>query len=128
VYNILATDVTMQTYIPAGGWYAFQSVDTPPTDQFGIIKWDEEQPGVVRTRGIQRVTLWVYDVAGDYTRIDQAILRAKTLLTSAVHVAGADGRTLTQADWRGDSQDLFDDAWERIVRTSSFDIVSRPSP
>lgn len=125
VYTMLSSDATLQSL--GASFYAYQAVDTPPTKPFVVIRWDDTQPGVVRGRGPINVTFWVYDEPADYARIDSIISRIKTLLLGATHVAGSDGITLTTAQWRSDSQDLYDDVYECIMRQTSFTIVARPS-
>jgi hypothetical protein len=125
VYNLLANDATLLSY--GLSVYGFQAVDTPTTKPFVVLRWDSTQPGVVPTRGTTGLTCWVYDSPADYMRIDDIVLRIKTILTEAVHVSGADGFILTQARWTSDSQDLYDDIYECILRTTSFDVVARPA-
>jgi len=120
--NILANDATMQTYIASDDWYAFSAPDTPPNDTFAVMRWDATIPDV--GPGSHNVTLWVYDVLGDYSRVDAIIARAKDLLAAAVHVSGPDG-FITQAQWTGDSQDFSDDVYERVVRTSTYRVGVR---
>jgi len=125
VYTLLSADATLQS-IGLTNVYAFQAVDTPASKPFLVTRWDDMQPGVVASRGPQQLTLWVYDRPADYTRIDSIIARVKNILLGAVHVSGEDGMVLTQARWTGDSQDLFDDVYECVLKTSSFDIIARP--
>lgn len=105
------------------------SMDTPLQRPFIAIQWQEMPQGLSwdRPYGPRRLTIWVHDTPGDYQRIDSIITRLKKLLTESVHVAGADGLTLTQCDWRGDSADLQDDGHDTFTRNSSFDVVARPS-
>lgn len=125
VYTLLSTDATLLSY--GVSVYGFQAVDTPATKPFVVLRWDSMQPGSVLTRGAVGLTCWVYDTPADYMRIDDIILRIKTILTDAVHVSGSDGFILTQARWTSDSQDLYDDVYECILRTTSFDVVARPA-
>jgi hypothetical protein len=106
--------------------YAGNSVDTPAENAFIIVRWEETPQAFGRT-GKQRLTIWLHSRDRDYADIDTGLEVVKNLLESAVHLPGADGWTLTQADWRGDSQDLYDDGYETITRNSAFDVVSRYS-
>ena len=128
IYTIIKTDATLSTTYQLDDVYSFQGVDTPTPDKpFIVARWGTTEPGATFGRGPARLELWVYDRPADYTRIDAIIARIKTLLTNAVHVAGTDGYTLTQATWMGESEDLYDDVYERIVKTTSFTVVSRPT-
>ena len=126
VYTLLTTDDELAA-LGLAAVYAFQAVDTPNSKPFVVTRWDEVQPGVVPSRGPQSLTLWVYDTPADYARIDSIIARAKDILLDAVHVDGSDGMTITQVRWTGDSQDLYDDVYGCVVRTSSYDVIVRPS-
>lgn len=104
--------------------YASNSVDTPGDHQFIIVRW-EDMDQQFATFGPQRLSIWLHTRDQDYTDIDSGLERVKALLGEALHVPGGDGWTLTQADWRGDSQDLIDDGFGTLTRNSSFDVVSR---
>lgn len=104
--------------------YASNSVDTPAEHKFIIVRWEETNPQF-GDRGPQRMTVWAHTRDHDYSDIDSALERVKLLVTRSVHLVGGDGWVLTQADWRGDSQDLVDDGFGTLTRNSSFDVVSR---
>ena len=104
--------------------YGSQAADTPDEERFVIIRWQERNVAF-GNRGVQRVTIWFHDRDQDYAVIDKAIERTKDILAAATHVAGADGWILTQADWRGDSQDLIDDGFRTQTRNTAFDVASR---
>jgi hypothetical protein len=128
VYTLVNNDATLDS-IGLKKVFAFQAVDTPAASDkpFVVIRWDVMDPGVVASRGAHVVTFWVYDVPADYARIDSIIARIKTLMLGAVHVIGNDGMTLTLAEWTGDSEDLFDDVYSCVLRTTSFRVISRPT-
>ena len=126
VYSLLSTDSALQS-LGLQRVYAFQAVDTPVESPFIVTRWDEMQPGVVASRGPHNVTFWVYDAPADYARIDAIIARVKDILIGATHVTGADGYVLTQARWTSDSQDLYDDVYDCVLRTSSFEVIARPA-
>lgn len=104
--------------------YGSNAVDTPPEQRFIIVRW-EDTTRAFGHHGPQRVTIWFHDRDQDYARIDAAIEHVKTRLAAVVHRYGADRWIMTQADWRGDSQDLIDDGFRTQTRNSGFDIVSR---
>lgn len=104
--------------------YGSNAVDTPTEEMFLIVRWEDQTPQF-GNRGPQRLTVWAHSKDRDYSPIDLALGVVKDLLGGATHLAGADGWILTQADWRGDSQDLYDDGFGTITRNSGFDVVSR---
>lgn len=100
---------------------AVDSIDERP---FIILRWEEveRQFGL---KGKERLSIWVHDTPGDYGRILSILDLIKAALADAVHVAGADGYTLTVADWAGRSADLYDDGYKTITKYDSYDIVAR---
>lgn len=127
VYNLVNTDTTIAPMVSEV--YAFGSIDTPETlsEAFIVIRWGGANPGAVKRRGPVQVTFWVYDKMADYTNINLIIERLKTIMLAATHLAGADGWTLSMAEWSGESEDLYDDVYGCIVRTVTFTVVTRPS-
>lgn len=117
------TLVTNATTFP---WYEANSTDTPQTSggMFGILQWEETVKDV---RPLELVTLWVHDVPGTYDRIRAALTQIEDALAGAYHIPGSDGWTLTMADWRGRSPDLYDDGYKTVTKNTAFTIVARPS-
>lgn len=104
--------------------YGTNAIDTPEADRFCIVRF-EEKTQAFGLHGTNRVSIWVHDRDRSYDVIDEKLDEIKDALTSAVHVPGADGYTLTQANWRGDSVDLYDDGFRTCTRNSGYDYVSR---
>lgn len=104
--------------------YPTNAVDTPAEQCFIVIRWDtrDQQFGGTGTQGC---TVWAHDRDRDYARIDQVLARVEDLLASTIHRAGEDGWTLTQADYRGQSPDLFDSGYDTCTRWSEFQIAAR---
>ena len=125
VYSLLSTDPELAAL--GVKFHGFQAVDTPSERPFATIRWGTEDPGARRDRGAQGLTIWVYDRPASFIRIDAVIRRIKEVLLDATHVPGDDGLTLTQARWVSDSQDMFDDIYGCLLRTTSFDVLSRAS-
>lgn len=107
-----------------GAVYAANAVDTPAESLFLIVTWDVKAVAFELT-SVTRLTVWAHDKDRDYGRISDVLRRARDILTGAVHVAGADGWTLTQADWRGEGPDLYDQGYETCTRYSDFTVASR---
>lgn len=71
----------------------------------------------------QSVDIWAYDRNHDYTRIDNILLRVKSLLAAVTAVRAMEGY-VTQIDYEGSSPDLRDDGYEAITRNSSFTVIA----
>lgn len=132
VHTILTTDAASAAPGSLGDLgvqhvYAANAVDTPAEACFVVIRWGDTQRSF-GTRGPGLVTVWAHDTDRDYGRITDVLARVRALLTTAVHVAGADGWTLTAADWRSDGPDVFDPAYGTCCRWSEFTTASRQEP
>lgn len=101
-------------------------VDTPTERPFLNLIWGDTGEGlaVVKRR---LLTVWVHDNPGDYWRIDQILVRLRSVLTgieaTAWTEAGGQSGWVTAVRWEGDSGDLTDDGHGTIVRTSSYSII-----
>lgn len=128
VYSLLVGDTQLSALgIDAGSVFSNHGTDDPPRKPFMILRWEETQArwGLRNSPGKQVLTIWVHDQSGSYGRINLVLKRVQEILANAFQVEGSDGRVLTQADWRGDSADLWDDGFRTITRNSAYDIVSR---
>ncbi len=133
VYTLVSTDATVQSLgIPVGAVYASNAQDTPQdeSEMFVILRWEEKTvtfgDNVLGThKGTQFLSVWVHSRGRAYDPINAVLARIKTILTSAVHVLGADGVTLTQADYTGESGDLYDDGFHTLTRYHSYRIACR---
>lgn len=106
--------------------YGSNAVDTPDETLFIVVRWDAST-AAFKTRGSDRCSIWVHDKNRDYGRINAALRRVKDLLTDTTHRVGADGWTLTTAEWNGEGPDLFDGGFNTITRFSDFTVVGRYS-
>ena len=96
-------------------------VDTPQDRPFLQLRWGPNTIGLdVSTR--RSLVIWVHDQPGDYTRIDDIILRLRSLIPSLVLSQDAQG-WLQGVRWEGDSEDLTDDGHRTIARNTSFTLV-----
>lgn len=107
-----------------GAVYPTNSVDTPQEDLFIVIRWDPTTRAFGAV-GSDRVQIWVHDTQRDYGRINDCLRRLKDLLPAQVHLEGADGYTLTTAEWNGEGPDLFDGGYNTVTRYADFTVVSR---
>lgn len=96
-------------------------VDTPQSRPFLQLRWGVNAEGL-DTSTRRSLVIWVHDKPGDYTKIDQIILRLRALLPSLVPSRDAVG-WLQGVRWEGDSEDLTDDGHKTIARNTSFTLV-----
>lgn len=129
VYGLLVGDTTLSALgITAGTIFPTNTIDDAPRDTaFLVVRWEETTPrwGLSGSPGATDLTLWAHDHGGSYARINAILKRCKEILEPAAHVAGSDNQVLTQADWRGDSADLYDDGYRTLTRNSAWKIISR---
>ena len=123
LHSLIATDPVLLT-IGLEKVYATNSVDTPPEQFFIVVRWDNVTRAF-KTKGSQRVSVWVHDKQRDYGRINKALKRLKELLPGTVHREGSDGWILTLAEWEGEGPDLVDGGFHTITRYADFTVVSR---
>lgn len=124
IYNLLSSDSQLLA-LGVEEVYASNSIDTPEENIFLVLRGETGESRAYGSRAVEHLTVWVHSKDRDYSTLDLILKRVKTLLGSAVHLAGSDGWTLTQADWRSDSADLVDGGFHTITRYSDFAIVSR---
>lgn len=123
LYTLLDTDSTLAS-LGVQEVYPTNAVDTPEEECFLVIKWDPTRAAFGNI-GQDRVQIWVHDKDRDYGRIGAILRHLRDLIPAQVHLAGADGRTLSTAEWRGESQDLFDDGYGTCTRYADFTVASR---
>lgn len=124
VYGLLTSDATLNT-LGLGDQSTFLShdVDTPLVRPMMILRWQNTDPGVgaVNRRVLQ---VWIHDEKGDYTRIDAALERVRTVLTNVAGAnAGAANKWVTQINWNGDSDDLTDDEAGTFTRWGMYTLT-----
>lgn len=124
VQTLLDTDTEL-TSLGFSTVIAANSVDTPPDKRFLIVKWLDTPPPAFGSTGVDALQVWAHDTDRDYTYIGKALRRVRDILLDAVHVAGADGVTLTVADWAGEGPDLYDSGYQTCTRYADFSVVSR---
>lgn len=121
VFQAIIADATLNGYgINAPSSFAVD-VDTPQARPFLQLRWGRNSEGL-DTSTRRDLVIWVHDEPGDYTRIDNIILRLRTLLPSLVPSSDANG-WLQGVEWTGDSEDLTDDGHRTIARNTGFTLV-----
>lgn len=108
--------------------WASNALDTPPREHpFIVINVDLTEK-VFGTTGVETVSYWVHlpkDKGRDYSVIDLAIEQIKMLMSEVMHLAGADGWSLTAGTWVDTSRDLTDDGFNTIVKYVTFRTATR---
>jgi hypothetical protein len=96
-------------------------MDTPQGRPFLQLRWGRTDPGLdVVTR--RNLVVWVHDEPGDFTRIDDIVLRLRPLIVGLIGLANGLGHVVG-VEWTGDSEDLADDGHRTIARWASFVLV-----
>jgi hypothetical protein len=96
---------------------------SPQVRPFAVVKWGNETPFIGRV-GSSTLELWVYDEGSSYSRINDIISRAITVLCEDnVDIAGADGSRFSTARWGGTSPELYDDIYKCVVRFATFTVI-----
>lgn len=121
--HLLETDADLSN-LGVTAVYPTNTVDTPHDQLFLIVRWDPTTRAFGSV-GQDRVQIWVHDRRKDYGRVTACLARLRELLPATVHLAGADGWTLSTAEWAGEGPDLFDDGYKTVTRYSDFVLVSR---
>lgn len=104
-----------------------------PTDEmFLVLAWETEDTALRGddnfTRGFRPFTIWMHiyrEFSTDYTRIDSINNILDDVFENMIHVAGADGQTVSLVEKAGRSRDMRDDAYQTICRSASYRVLSR---
>jgi len=128
VVDILGTDPQLNMLgFEADAISSSNATDTPSRDKpFVVVHWDDMP--LSGGRPVHMVSIWFHvpkDHEQDYGRIDMAIIRTTEIMTSAEHVEGDDGWSLTSASFTGASPDLLDDGYNSLTRYAQFRCACR---
>lgn len=131
VWNALTTDPLVMEKVPVERFFVFSSAgvlgrEPIPQTQDGlwaIAVWGTNVPppfpdANVTTRSL-RVS--VYDAPGSMLEIEEALLRVRRRLVSSPPLRDALSVVFDVA-WTDDTEDLFDDTYNAVFRTSTFQI------
>lgn len=135
VYDALINDVDLQ----AAGFDVdsilvnYDGDQRPNDEMFMVLSWGPEAVELrgddgQTTRKSRPLDIWVHcyrEFSTDFVRIDNTFKTIDNIMSSMVQVTGADGYTLTMAEFTTASRDLKDDTYQTICRSSSYKILSR---
>ncbi len=112
---------TLTNIVPTTSIFAAGSLTSiPQTRPFLIIKIGLASPELKDEVNATDLTISVHDAVGTYTNIDTVLSILRNALEGQVSDAGG-----VYCIWRGDSDDLSDDALETIYKTSSYSLIGR---
>lgn len=125
-YDLLAGYAPLTALISVGKMFERGAVEAalPAEPPFLIYTFTNVNS---EPRAISGVQVWVYDVRGDYSRIEAVLRTIRTRLSdfpeqSRIRSDGSIVR-LMQADWQGDSGDLFDDVFRCNTRNGTWRLI-----
>jgi hypothetical protein len=121
IRSAIIGDATMNGLGIVGANAFAVDVDTPQTRPFLQLRWGVVTPGIAVVNR-RFLVVWCHDKPGDYSRIDQMLLRLRALLPTIVGISDSSG-SVVDIEWTGDSEDLSDDGHGTIARTASFTVV-----
>lgn len=106
--------------------YAMQGSRSAPADGcFLILRWEE----TLETVGdVEVLTVWSHRsrTAGvDFTMHKTILERCKNLLENSIHLAGSDGRIMTQAKFKGMGPDSADEGYDTTAKYAIFEINNK---
>lgn len=129
VFDLLTGDPALNNLgITADTVWPAQAVDVPPRDgPFLILRWEEESVTFNMFGRAEVLTIWAHhsrESLRDFAPLVAILNRVTEVLTSAMHVEGADG-TLTTVDYNGMSPDLNDEGYKTITKNAAYKVLSR---
>lgn len=125
VYDLLRLDTAMNGFGfgPDNVYPNYGAVDPPQYERFLIIRWGARAPGMAGVHPVD-VSLWFYELDPDYTNINNAIKRCRSLIPGLISSSTGDGGWIVGVEDTGDSPDFFDDAWKRYTRNGTYRITA----
>lgn len=123
LYQILTNDLALRQQIPVERWVEGGNDLTNMPRPFAVLRQLPANPGIGGTYRWS-CEVWVYDNAGDYTRIDSILDRVEEVLRETVGVKTL-AHSLTVVDFAGRSADLVDDVLRANTRNSGFQLIGR---
>jgi hypothetical protein len=97
-----------------------RTVPSPNNKLFVIIRWETTPPGPA---AVTTFSVWVHqplELGDSFNNINAALERIRNILQAAVHVPGADGKKLTQANFQGYGGDQYDGGYNTITKYAAF--------
>lgn len=124
VYNLLRG---VSVDIPDDRIKQLSSLDVAPEKPFMVYRLTGNGSGVTRRSPSKQVRLevWVHDVPGSYTRIDDVLRAVEDKFKTVQHVSFRANESISQIDFDTRSPDLDDSGFRSICRMSSFTLIGK---
>lgn len=100
--------------------------DAHAGDLFLVLRWGVVAPGIARVNRPD-LSCWVYNRQPDYVPIIGALDRIRILLATLAGTRINDTEAVVDVEFRGDSDDLYDDGYRAYVRYSNHTITASGS-
>lgn len=124
IYSMLTTDARLHAIgMTSATTYGSATMQSPSEQLFTVLKYGDDTAflGMLSTQSLE---VWVYDMPGSYSRINNVIDIVKQILTvENVDVVDEDGGRFSQARWMSTSRELYDDIYKRVTRFATFNVV-----
>lgn len=134
VLSALRDDISFNSLVPTQNIVMNYRGEGRPSNltpgPFIVLRWGSGLVDDAVKRGPRELQVWVHvpeEQSTDYSRIDQIMFAAKSLLTALSDTPGGDGLTVTACDFTGESDDMRDPGFETIMRYMTFRVLSRPT-
>lgn len=135
VLGKLRGDTALNTLVPPANILTNYSKEGRPSNldpgMFMILRWGDQRIDRSVNRGPRDLTIWIHcprEKSEDFTDIDSVLPHLDRILLPLEDEPGGDGYTVTDISPAGGaSGDLTDPAFNTIVRTVSYEVLSRPS-
>lgn len=124
VYNLLRG---VSIDVPDARIVQLSSLDEAPEKPFIVYRLTGSGTGVTRRSPSKpvRLEVWVHDVPGSYTRIDDVLRAVEDKFKTVQHASSRAGESISQIDFDTRSPDLDDSGFRTICRMSSFTLIGK---
>lgn len=121
--DTLTSDATLMTMLSGSVHQRGSTQNVRPERLYAVYTFGERSVEIKDDQTIkalrQPIQIWVHDDPGDYSAIEDALDRIRTLLTAKL---GTRTDQLIRAVWLADSTDLFDPDTGDIVKYGQYDV------
>jgi hypothetical protein len=98
--------------------------DSPDSRRWMVLRWGAVSRGIGPANK-EALTVWIYNREPDYDPIIAAIKEIKALLPTLVAQRFTDGSgAVLGADWQGDTDDSYDDAYRAYMRNTAWQLTA----
>lgn len=123
LYQAITGHVELSSIIPASRWIQQGAVDNPPARPFAVVSFTDRPRSDVGSAQ-PRVTIWIHDDRGSYSKIDTVIQLLENILPDLPPLEDSSNR-IADIRWEASSGDLTDDGYNTNVRNATFALTGR---